>query len=561
MTKYVDRSKEADKYQKAMEKEGNYPYVNVFIPTYNEPIEVLEKTIVGALNMDYPNFDIWILDDGRRDWLKDFCYKLKVNYVTRPDNNNAKAGNMNHGLTKVSGDLVNIFDADFVPHKNFLRRTVGFFRDPTIGIVQTPQHFFNKDLIQQNLGISQEWPDEQRLFFDKIQESKDAWDVAFCCGSCSIIRRDALKSIGDKFPTESITEDLLTTLKLLTVGYKTRYLNEKLSMGLAAEGLEGFFVQRERWCHGNIQIIYLKDGPLSKKFSLFQKIMFFPFYWIIQAPSKIILLLVPILYMWFNLIPLYFTTIDDIIYYALPMLLSYFFTTSWLLPSHYMPILLSVQSIFSTLKLFPVVLSSLIKPFGKPFKVTPKGSNNESLYFDKVSFSILAAFLLATLSGMFINLFPELTQVENKNFFSVTLFWAFLNALVLLIVMLIYFDEPRLRREERFMVNEPGIIFNKIDKSKVIIEDISILGVKIKYENNINVPEFIMVKDIDKPIKIKLIKNNVDKKTATFEFVHTEETRKKSIEKLFSGEYSNNIKQLDKKGVFVNILKKYLTLK
>jgi len=74
------------------------------------------------------------------------------------------------------------------------------------------------------------WPDEQRLFFDEIAPSRDVWDVSFCCGSCQIACRKAIDAIGG-FPTQSITEDLLTTLSMLNKGYKTRYLNERLLMG------------------------------------------------------------------------------------------------------------------------------------------------------------------------------------------------------------------------------------------------------------------------------------------------------------------------------------------
>lgn len=110
--------------------------------------------------------------------------------------------------------------------------------------------------IQSNLGVERVWPDEQRLFFEEMAASRDAWDCAFCCGSCSIMRRKSLDAIGG-FPTESITEDLLTTLAMLNKGYKTRYLNERLSLGLAAENLRGYFIQRSRWCRGGLQSLLL----------------------------------------------------------------------------------------------------------------------------------------------------------------------------------------------------------------------------------------------------------------------------------------------------------------
>ncbi|HSQ04783.1 MAG TPA: glycosyltransferase, partial [Burkholderiales bacterium] len=214
MSRYADRSAEADRLQAAFaaRPQDEWPTVDVFIPTYDEPIDVLERTIVGALALDYPKdkFKVYVLDDKRRDWLKKYCEEKGAVHVTRPDNLHAKAGNMNHGLKVSCGELVAIFDADFVPYRQFLRRTAPFFREPDIGLVQTPQHFFNEDPVQSNLGIERVWPDEQRLFFDEMAASRDAWDVSFCCGSCSIMRRQAVEAIGG-IPTESITEDLLTT--------------------------------------------------------------------------------------------------------------------------------------------------------------------------------------------------------------------------------------------------------------------------------------------------------------------------------------------------------------
>jgi cellulose synthase (UDP-forming) len=115
----TDRRPEADRHESRLRATAaeQAPSVDVYIPTYNEPIEVLEKTITGALCLDYPNFKIWVLDDGRRPWLKDFCDGKGVGYLTRADNQHAKAGNINHALTKTNADFVAIFDADFIPQR------------------------------------------------------------------------------------------------------------------------------------------------------------------------------------------------------------------------------------------------------------------------------------------------------------------------------------------------------------------------------------------------------------------------------------------------------------
>lgn len=133
----TDRRSEADQHERRLRSlpDDELPSVDVFIPTYDEPFEVLEKTITGALCLDYPNVQVWVLDDGRRPWLRALCTQKGAGYLTRADNLNAKAGNINHALTKTSGEFFVIFDADFVPQRNFLMRTVGFFADPKVGIV------------------------------------------------------------------------------------------------------------------------------------------------------------------------------------------------------------------------------------------------------------------------------------------------------------------------------------------------------------------------------------------------------------------------------------------
>jgi cellulose synthase/poly-beta-1,6-N-acetylglucosamine synthase-like glycosyltransferase len=126
-----------------------------------------------------------------------------------------------------------------VPAPRFLKRAMALFRDATIGVVQTPQHFINPDPIQINLGAARFWPDEQRYFFDVVMPAKDAWSAAFCCGTSSVIRMAPLMTIGG-FPTDSVTGDCLLTLRLKETGYTTAYLNEPLSFGLAPEGLKEY---------------------------------------------------------------------------------------------------------------------------------------------------------------------------------------------------------------------------------------------------------------------------------------------------------------------------------
>jgi cellulose synthase (UDP-forming) len=558
MSRYVNRSAEADRLERDFfaRDAADLPTVDVFIPTYNEPLDVLERTIVGALALDYPKdkLKIYVLDDKRRDWLRDYCEQKGVVHVTRPDNSHAKAGNMNHGLTVSSGDFIAIFDADFVPYRNFLRRTVPFFQDPTIGIVQTPQHFFNKDPVQSNLSLEKVWPDEQRLFFDEMAASRDAWDVSFCCGSCSIARRSAIAEIGG-FPHDSITEDLLTTLALLNKGYKTRYLNERLSMGLAAENLKGYFVQRGRWCRGGIQTIYLHNGPLrGPGLTLFQRVMFLPLSWIVQYTVRFVILVVPAVYLWTGAAPLYFTGTQDIIWYQLPVLTAYFLLMGWLTPTRYLPLISSAVGAFATFRMLPVVVSSLIKPFGVPFRVTPKGSGNEESEFDAYTFFSIAFWIAVTALGLVVNVVPEWSRIGEGEFSVVSAYWAVINIAVLMVAALICFEKPRPLLDS-FATDEPARMAIGGAALAGRITSLSLEGGIAELETEPGATAGgSMTVEMEHFPPLRCTVAQVSRLTSgrfamRFSYELEGECRDLMIVKLYTGEYSQEIHELDKSAI------------
>ncbi|MDX1206692.1 glycosyltransferase [Sinorhizobium medicae] len=565
MSRYVDRSSEADDLERKFfaGNERELPAVDVFIPTYNEPLDVLERTIVGALALDHPKdkLKVYVLDDGRRDWLKTFCEGRGAIHVTRSDNAHAKAGNMNNGLLASSGDFIAVFDADFVPYRSFLRRTLPFFLDETIGIVQTPQHFFNVDPIQSNLGLENLWPDEQRLFFDEIAPSRDGWDVSFCCGSCSIARRKAVDAIGG-FPTESITEDLLTTLSMLNRGFKTRYLNERLSMGLAAENLTGYFVQRERWCQGGIQTLYLHNGPLrGPGLSLFQRVMFLPMSWLVQYLVRFIVLLIPIVYLWFGALPLYFTDVADYVSNQVPLLAAYFLLMFWLTPTRYLPLVSTAVGTFSTFRMLPTVLSSLVRPFGKPFKVTPKGSSNEENSFDAYTFTWIAGFIVVTALGLLINIVPETARIEGS-FSAIAALWSGINIVVLIIASLICFEKPRrllqaFKLDEAVKVDgvEGRLVSLSLDKAVVAVStETRFKSTKV----GLNIEGFAPLEaDLKQVTQRRGDITRTGDKQRYYLHLHYDlrgAERDKMIVKLYTGRYSRDVPDIDKIAVSVNLL-------
>lgn len=448
MSRVRERSAEATEHANWWEP-GPAPRVAVLIATYNEDREVLERSIVGALALDWPNIEVCVLDDGRRDWLRAFCEARGARHILRPDNKGAKAGNINHALTMLEAegapDFFAVLDADFVPHRNFIIRTLALFHNPKTGLVQTPQHFFNADPIQHNLGLSRSYPDEQRFFFDHMQPARDAWGLAICCGTSSVARWQAVAELGG-LPTDSITEDFMLTLALQERGWETHYLNEPLTEGLAPEGLKEYITQRARWCLGLMQIARSRVGPFAKsglrlrdRWSVLDSV----FYWLCTFPFRIAGLIYPLLYWYFNI---------TVVNAEVPEVLSYFgvyflwtiLAFNILSPGMLIPLLKDVSQHLGAYQISRAAIIGIVKPHGHPFSVTAKGGDRSRL---QVQWRLMAPFLALfalTLIGLLLGIISDRFAYYDAGVGkSVILFWTIYNLFVLILVMLTCIELPR----------------------------------------------------------------------------------------------------------------------
>jgi len=461
------------------------PLVDVLICTYNEDRAILERTIIGAMGMKYPNFRVWVLDDGRRSWLSDLCTQKGCHYLTRPDNSHAKAGNINHAIAQLAKlpsppDFIAVLDADFVPFFNFVSRALSLFKDPAVGIVQTPQHFFNPDPIQSNLAISEVFPDEQRFFFDIIMPSKDAWELAFCCGTSSIIRFSALCEIGG-FPTDSVTEDFLLTVRLRERGYTTIYLNEKLSVGLAPEGINEYATQRTRWCLGLVQICRGPSGPfrlgnglpLAFRISLIETFL----YWGTSFLFRMLCLSAPALYFLFNIRMVQADLSDAVAHFA-PMVLVQMAVTTWLGGGRMLPLISDVYQMLIAPEIITVVAFALVRPKGHKFKVTAKGIHHAGLTVQwQLLFRFLALALITIVGLAKIFVFDHSDLVEDGG--ALNLFWAWYNLMVLTVCCLVCVEQPRRRVDERFSTTERVTIKIGANTRVYDVADISAGGMRL----------------------------------------------------------------------------------
>lgn len=241
----------------------------ILIPTYDESAEILLPTVAAAVALS-PDHETWVLDDGCREWVREMAASLGAVYLARENSAHAKAGNINNALQYLDADLVGILDADHVPSPNFLSNTLGYFATiDDLALVQTPQDFYNADSFEHVDDYL-----EERLFYRVLQPGKNRWNSAFWCGTSAVLRTDALRSVGG-VATDSVSEDLLTTLRLHSQGWRTVFHNEPLAHGLAPATFLEYKTQRDRWGSGSMEVLR-SENPLTKKgLSFGQRIGYF----------------------------------------------------------------------------------------------------------------------------------------------------------------------------------------------------------------------------------------------------------------------------------------------
>lgn len=247
--------------------------VAVFVPTINESVDIVRRTLMAAQRMKHAH-EVWLLDDGNRLEMQVLADELGCRYLARTRNHHAKAGNLNNALRHAKAEFIAIFDADHAPAPSFLEETLGFFADDRVAFVQTPQDFYNLDSFQHRVDNRESlvWS-EQTLFFRVIQAGKDRLNAAFFCGSCAVIRRAALDDIGG-FATGSVTEDIHTSIKLHKRGWKSVYYARSLAFGLAPASAVPFLKQRLRWGQGAMQVWRQEGIVFTRGLSLGQRVSY-----------------------------------------------------------------------------------------------------------------------------------------------------------------------------------------------------------------------------------------------------------------------------------------------
>ncbi|MBS3965224.1 MAG: UDP-forming cellulose synthase catalytic subunit [Methylomonas sp.] len=429
-----------------------WPSVDIVIPTYDEPVELVKITMAAAAQIDYPRnkLRIYLLDDGatqaklcsesmivrqtalkRRKDFQALCAQMGMTYLSRSDNRRAKAGNLNAALAHIASELILVLDADHAPARDILLKTAGaFVADDRLFLVQTPHFFVNPDPVERNLSLFNRMPSESAMFYGAIQKGLDFWQASFFCGSAAVLRRKAIDDLGG-FEGRSITEDSETALLLHARGWRSHYLMQPLVAGLNPETFTSFMTQRMRWAQGMVQNFIFHNPLLTRGLNWYQRLAylssmafwFFPF-------ARVIFLISPGFFLFFDM-KIYNANFDELLTYTLPYLATTILMTHFLFGKVRWALVSEIYETLQSLFSIRAVWAVLRNPDQPTFKVTPKAET-----LDKVFISPLALpfyWTLALTAGAIIaGGVRWFHDPEHRELIAITLAWAAFNFFIVM---------------------------------------------------------------------------------------------------------------------------------
>ncbi len=396
--------------------------VDVFITVAGEPVSIVRRTAIAARSMSYPEYKVFLLNDGyvakKKNWkaIEKLANDVGISCITRKISGGAKAGNINYALRKTKGEFVVIFDADMVPHKNFLEKVMPYFADQRVGFVQTPQYYSNNDLNEVTRGSWQ----QQEFFFGPIMVGKANKNAAIICGTNFAIRRKALLEVGG-MREDNIAEDFLTSLGIYQKGWKARYVPIVLAEGLAPEDLLSYYKQQLRWARGSVEVLFKENLLFKKGLSFAQKLEYITSsLYYTNGLIVLIDMLMPLIYLYVGITPVASTTTSFALFFVPFMFLNLY--TLYVASNEN----LSFRAISYSFSSFTVqlqALASIITGRKMGFVVTPKKGETGNFLF--LAYPHIA-YILASILGSAIAL-----RREGPNpSVAANMAWAAFNAIL-----------------------------------------------------------------------------------------------------------------------------------
>ncbi len=469
------------------EEQSVWPTIDLFIPTYNEDLDVVKATVYASMGVDWPRdkLNIYILDDGKRDNFRDFAKSVGVNYIRRPTNEYAKAGNINYALKQTKGEFVAIFDCDHIPTRAFLQITMGMFlKDPKLALIQTPHHFFSPDPFERNLSNFRDVPNEGNLFYGLIQDGNDLWDATFFCGSCAMLRREPLEEIGG-LAVETVTEDAHTSLKMHRLGYRSAYLKQPISAGLATETLSAHVGQRIRWARGMAQIFRI-DNPLTGKgLKLAQRLCYLnAMLHFLSGIPRIVFLLAPLAFLLLHSYVIYAPALA-IVLYVLPHMVHASMTNSRMQGDFRYSFWGEVYETVLAWYIARPTTVALFAPHKGKFNVTAKGGLVEKSHYDWVISRPYLLMVALNIIGLIAGFYRLATGPQDEiSTVIVNILWTIYNLLILGAAVAVAVEAKQIRKNHRVEVALDTAV--KLPSGHLIqaqMKDFSLGGMRVKIDN------------------------------------------------------------------------------
>jgi cellulose synthase (UDP-forming) len=473
----------------------DWPTVDIYVPSYNEDLEIVRPTVLAAMNIDWPRdkMNVYILDDGRRPAFRQFAEDIGCGYIIRPDNKGAKAGNINHALKHTDGEYIAIFDCDHAPTRAFLQLTAGWMvRDKRIALVQTPHFFYSADPFERNLARQRPVPNEGLLFYGAIQPGNDLWNAAFFCGSCALIRRTALEEVGG-VPHQTVTEDCHCSFLMQKKGWHTAYIRLPLAAGLATERLSIHMGQRMRWARGMIQILRQENTPMARELTVAQRLCYttagFSF---LFALPRIVFLTSPLAFLFLgqNIIaasPL------AIIAYAGSHMIHAFGTAARLNGKNRHSFWSEIYEATLAGPLVRVTIATLWDPLKGKFNVTDKGGMVEEGYLDVravlPTMIILGLLLIGVCIGLY-GLFTTPTASLEFQAYALNTLWAVLCLVPVSAAVAVGVEREQMRARARIQTAIPAeVVLPDGRRMPATTSDMSLSGARLRLDRPLGVAD------------------------------------------------------------------------
>jgi len=240
---------------------SHLPMVSLHIPAYNEPPELLIETIKAVERIDYPDFEVVVIDNNTSDPavygpVEEYCRNRKrVRFVHVAPLPGYKAGACNLALRRYTdprAEIIGLIDADDIVEPHYLRETVPYFSDPRLGFIQS----FEGNRNYEGSAYYTACVDSYQSFYLAVMSSRNERDSTPFVGTMGLFRRSALEEIGG-WNEWCISEDTEASLRVQKAGWSGLYIPRCFGRGVVPPTFAGLNTQRYRWCFGGMQILRL----------------------------------------------------------------------------------------------------------------------------------------------------------------------------------------------------------------------------------------------------------------------------------------------------------------